>query len=209
MATIYYEDEAPIGPLAQGKKVAVIGYGSQGHAHSLNLRDSGIKVVVAELPGTANYELAIEHGFKPGDDRQDRDGRGGPDHHHPARRGAARGLPERASPRTSRPGKTLGFTHGFNIHFKHIVPAEGRERDHDRPQGPGPPGPQRVRQGRRRAVPAGGPAGCQRQRQEDRPGLGQRHRRRAAPASSRPPSRMRARPTCSASRSCSAAACRP
>ena len=50
MAKIYYENEAPIGPL-QGKKVAVIGYGSQGHAHSLNLRDSGIEVAVADISG--------------------------------------------------------------------------------------------------------------------------------------------------------------
>ena len=45
MATIYYEDQAPIGPL-QDKTVAVIGYGSQGHAHAQNLRDSGIKVAI-------------------------------------------------------------------------------------------------------------------------------------------------------------------
>jgi ketol-acid reductoisomerase len=51
MAKVYYQKDAPIGPL-KGKKVAVIGYGSQGHAHSLNLRDSGIKVAVAELKGT-------------------------------------------------------------------------------------------------------------------------------------------------------------
>jgi len=63
---IYYEKDASITPL-KGKKVAVIGYGSQGHAHSLNLRDSGIKVAVAELKGTDNYKLAQKHGFKPGD----------------------------------------------------------------------------------------------------------------------------------------------
>ncbi|MHC4571590.1 MAG: ketol-acid reductoisomerase, partial [Planctomycetota bacterium] len=48
---IYYEKDAPIDAL-KGKKVAVIGYGSQGHAHSLNLRESGIEVAVAELEGT-------------------------------------------------------------------------------------------------------------------------------------------------------------
>ena len=65
-AKIYYEQDAPIGPL-QGKKVAVVGYGSQGHAHSQNLRDSGIEVAVAELEGTDNFKLATEHGFKPSD----------------------------------------------------------------------------------------------------------------------------------------------
>ena len=48
--TIYYESDAPIEPLV-GKKVAVVGYGSQGHAHSLNLRDSGIELVGDLLPG--------------------------------------------------------------------------------------------------------------------------------------------------------------
>ena len=61
---IYYEDDAPKTAL-EGKTIAVLGYGSQGHAHSLNLRDSGLSVVVAELEGTANYKLAVEHGFKP------------------------------------------------------------------------------------------------------------------------------------------------
>ncbi len=65
-AKMYYEQDAPLDAL-KGKKVAVIGYGSQGHAHSQNLRDSGVQVAVAELPGTDNFKLAQEHGFKPGD----------------------------------------------------------------------------------------------------------------------------------------------
>ena len=63
---MFYEKDAPLEPL-KGKKVATIGYGSQGHAHSLNLRDSGIEVAVAELPGTPNYKIAQEHGFQPTD----------------------------------------------------------------------------------------------------------------------------------------------
>ena len=66
MATIYYEKDAPIDGL-KGKKVTVVGYGSQGHAHSQNLRDSGIEVAVAELEGTDNFKLAQEHGFSPTD----------------------------------------------------------------------------------------------------------------------------------------------
>ena len=57
MATMYYEKDAPLDTL-KGKKVCVIGYGSQGHAHSQNLRDSGIEVAIAELEGTANFYLA-------------------------------------------------------------------------------------------------------------------------------------------------------
>jgi len=56
MAKIYYAKDAPIRPL-KGKKVAVIGYGSQGHAHSQNLRDSGICVAVAELKGTGGMSM--------------------------------------------------------------------------------------------------------------------------------------------------------
>jgi ketol-acid reductoisomerase len=70
---IYYEKDAPVDAL-KGRKVAVIGYGSQGHAHSLNLRDGGIKVAVAELTGTDNFKLAHKHGFKPGDIKQAVDG---------------------------------------------------------------------------------------------------------------------------------------
>src|SRR4051812_11786903 len=63
-----YEKDAPLEPL-KGKTVAVVGFGSQGHAHSLNLRDSGVKVVVATRKDSprggvsSNYTLAKEHGF--------------------------------------------------------------------------------------------------------------------------------------------------
>ena len=64
MATIYYEKD--IDPkLIQSKTVTVIGYGAQGHAHAQNLRDSGVTVQVVDLPGTPNYEKAVEDGFKP------------------------------------------------------------------------------------------------------------------------------------------------
>ena len=58
---IYYDSDADLGVL-KGKKVAIIGYGSQGHAQAQNLRDSGLDVIVAELEGTPNYDLAKEHG---------------------------------------------------------------------------------------------------------------------------------------------------
>ena len=59
-----YEKDAPLDAL-KGKTVAVIGYGSQGHAHAQNLRDSGVKVIVANRKESANGRLAIEHGFSP------------------------------------------------------------------------------------------------------------------------------------------------
>ena len=78
-----YEKDAPIDAL-KGKTVAIIGFGSQGHAHGLNLRDSGVKVIVANRKDSANGKLAIEHGFDPMQRRRRRQA-GGSDHHHPAR----------------------------------------------------------------------------------------------------------------------------
>lgn len=63
-ATIYYDKDADMKALA-GKTVAILGYGSQGHAHAQNLRDSGVKVVVGQRPGGKNYDLAKSHGFEP------------------------------------------------------------------------------------------------------------------------------------------------
>ena len=59
-----YDKDGSLNPLS-GKTVAVLGYGSQGHAHAQNLRDSGVKVIVANRRESANGKLAIEHGFDP------------------------------------------------------------------------------------------------------------------------------------------------
>ena len=134
MATMYYDQDADLNAL-KGKKVAIIGYGSQGHAQALNLRDSGINVIVAELEGTANHQLALEHGFKPVD------------------AAAAAGdadiiqilVPDDAQAKMyhssiasemSR-GTTLLFSHGFNIHFNQIVPPEDSDVIMVAPKGPG------------------------------------------------------------------------
>ena len=63
-ATMYYDQDADLA-LLKGKTIAIIGYGSQGHAQAQNLRDSGCNVVVGQRPGSANYDLAVKHGFKP------------------------------------------------------------------------------------------------------------------------------------------------
>ena len=131
---IYYEKDAPINAL-KGRKVAVIGYGSQGHAHSQNLRDSGIKVAVAELKGTDNYKLAQKHGFKPGDIST-------------AIKDAALiivTLPDELQAKIYKThiepnlvaGQTLGFCHGFNIHFGYIVPPPNVNVVMIAPKGPG------------------------------------------------------------------------
>ena len=131
---IYYEKDAPLDAL-KDKKVAVIGYGSQGHAHSQNLRDSGIKIAVAELEGTDNYKLAVEHGFTPSDIKTAMDGASliiitVPDEVQ------AKIYTEHIAPNLTA-GQTLGFCHGFNIHFKYIVPPKDVNVVMIAPKGPG------------------------------------------------------------------------
>ncbi|MBN1392215.1 MAG: ketol-acid reductoisomerase [Sedimentisphaerales bacterium] len=131
---IYYEKDAPIDAL-KGKKVAVIGYGSQGHAHSLNLRDSGIEVAVAELKGTDNYKLAQKHGFEPTDIKTAMNGATliivtVPDEVQ------AKVYAEQIAPNLAA-GQTLGFCHGFNIHFKYIIPPKDVNVVMIAPKGPG------------------------------------------------------------------------
>ncbi len=133
-AKIHYEKDAPIDPL-KDKKVAVIGYGSQGHAHSLNLRDSGIEVEVAELEGTDNFKLAVEHDFKPGDIKTAMDNATliivtVPDEIQ------AKVYKEAIEPNLVA-SQTLGFCHGFNIHFKYIVPPKDVNVIMIAPKGPG------------------------------------------------------------------------
>jgi len=134
MAKVYYEKDADLS-LLKGKKIAIIGYGSQGHAQALNLRDSGLEVIVAELPGTANYQLALEHGFKPVDTSS----------------AAQEGniiqilIPDDAQARVYQSsiapylteGKTLLFSHGFNIHYHQIVPPPNVDVIMVAPKGPG------------------------------------------------------------------------
>ncbi len=63
-AQMYYDQDADLS-LLKGKTIAIIGYGSQGHAQAQNLRDSGCDVVVGQRPGSANYEIAVRDGFTP------------------------------------------------------------------------------------------------------------------------------------------------
>src|SRR3954462_6254552 len=63
-AKVYYDDDADLSAL-KGKTIAILGYGSQGHAQAQNLRDSGCTVIIGQRPGSANYELAVSRGFQP------------------------------------------------------------------------------------------------------------------------------------------------
>jgi len=134
MAKMYYDRDADLS-LVEGRTVALIGYGSQGHAQAQNLRDSGIKVVVAELPGTDNYELAVSHGFEPmtaaaaakaGDVIQILV----PDEYQ------ADVYKDSIAPNL-KAGKAIMFSHGFNIHFHQIVPPKDIDVFMVAPKGPG------------------------------------------------------------------------
>jgi len=131
---ILYDKDGSLKPL-KGKTVAVIGFGSQGHAHSQNLRDSGLQVIVSELEGTNNHRLALEAGFDPVS-ASEATGRGDlivitlPDEVQ------ATVYENDIAPNLS-PGKTLGFCHGFNIRFGQIVPPADVNVVMIAPKGPG------------------------------------------------------------------------
>jgi len=133
-AKVYYEADAKI-DILKGKKVAIIGYGSQGHAQAQNLRDSGIEVIVSELQGTGNYDLAVEHGFKPvsaSDAAKQADiiQMLVPDEVQPA-------VYKAEIAPNLKAGKALLFSHGFNIHFGQIVPPKDVDVIMVAPKGPG------------------------------------------------------------------------
>lgn len=134
MATMYYERDCNLG-LLDGKKVAVIGYGSQGHAHALNLRDSGVDVVVGLYEGSKSAASAKADGFTVmntadaveasdiimilvNDEKQ-----------------AA--LYQKDIKDHLSEGKTICFAHGFNIHFKQILPPADVNVIMIAPKGPG------------------------------------------------------------------------
>ncbi len=133
MAKIYYEKDADLKAL-KGKKVAIIGYGIQGRGQALNLRDSGVDVVVSELKGTRNYQNAIDDGFKsvPADEAakagdiiqiltQD----------HIQAEVFKQILPH------LKEGNGLMFSHGFSIHFGQIIPPGNIDVFMIAPKGPG------------------------------------------------------------------------
>ncbi|MBI2870399.1 MAG: ketol-acid reductoisomerase [Candidatus Omnitrophica bacterium] len=133
MTKIYYDDDADLSVL-KGKTIAVVGYGIQGRGQALNLRDSGLKVVVAQRLGP-HYDSAVKDGFKP----------------------VTAAEAARASDLTQiltqdhlqaqiyksdiaphlKKGKALVFSHGFNIHFKQIVPPKDVDVFMIAPKAPG------------------------------------------------------------------------
>ncbi len=133
-AKIFYDNDADLS-LLKNKTIAILGFGSQGHAQAQNLRDSGCNVIVSELPGTPNFELAKKNGFEPLSTEEAVD-RGDliqillPDE--------IQGDVYRARIRDHlRPGNILMCSHGFNIHFGQIEPPAGVDTLLVAPKGPG------------------------------------------------------------------------
>jgi len=119
MVKVYYDADMGLEPI-KGKTIAVIGYGSQGRAQAQNLRDSDLNVLVGLRPGGNSWDMAKKDGFRV----------------YPIPEAAERGdivhmlIPDLVQPAVYRDqvekhmkkGKALGFSHGFNIHFKQIIP---------------------------------------------------------------------------------------
>jgi ketol-acid reductoisomerase len=134
LATIYYDSDADANRLA-GKKVAIVGYGSQGHAHALNLHDSGVDVRVGLYSGSPSWAKAEADGLKvmsTAEAAQEADVIMilAPDTSQAAI------YREHIAPNLS-PGKTLMFSHGFNIRYGQIVPPDFVDVTMIAPKSPG------------------------------------------------------------------------
>ncbi len=134
MTDIRYDKDADLSVI-QGKKVAVIGYGSQGHAHALNLRDSGVEVVVGLKEGSKSREKATDAGFRvetPAEAAKWADVIVilAPDQHQ-------RGLFAEDIKDNLETGNAIVFGHGFNIRFGYIEAPEGVDVFMVAPKGPG------------------------------------------------------------------------
>ena len=134
MTNIYYDKDADLN-FIKNKTIAIIGYGIQGRGQALNLRDSGLNVVIGQREGGVNYEQAVKDGFKPVDAAtaakqadiimiltQD---------HLQA------GIYKKDLKKNLTQGKSLAFSHGFNIHFKQILPDQDVDVFMIAPKGPG------------------------------------------------------------------------
>lgn len=134
MAKMYYDKDADLKEIA-GIKVAIIGYGIQGRGQALNLRDSGINVLVSELKGTPNYEQAIKDGFAVLGAEEAAKAAGivqilTQDH-------VQADVYKKSIEKNLTKGSALAFSHGFNIHFKQIVPPKDVDVFMVAPKGPG------------------------------------------------------------------------
>ena len=134
MVKVYHDKDADMKHI-KGLKVAIIGYGIQGRGQALCLRDSGVNVIVSELPSTPNYKQALKDGFKPvGVDAAAKEADIiqilTQDH-------VQAEVYKKYIKKNLKPGSALCFSHGFNIHFKQIVPPKNVDVFMVAPKGPG------------------------------------------------------------------------
>lgn len=134
MVKVYFDKDATLEPL-EGKTIAVIGYGSQGHAQAQNMKDSGLNVIVGLRPGGKSWNQAKKDGFKV----------------YPVSEAAKKAdiifvlIPDMVQPEVYKEsiephlkeGKTLDFAHGFNIRFKEIIPPKNVDIIMVAPKSPG------------------------------------------------------------------------
>ncbi|GAA1317310.1 ketol-acid reductoisomerase [Nonlabens tegetincola] len=134
MAEMYYDSDADLS-IIQGKKVAIVGYGSQGHAHAMNLRDSGVEVVIALKEGSKSIQKAEEAGFTVKNVADAAEWADvimllAPDQHQ-------RGIYNDHVAQHMTEGKTLAFAHGFNIRYGYIEAPAGVDVILVAPKAPG------------------------------------------------------------------------
>ncbi|CAN5225916.1 ketol-acid reductoisomerase [soil metagenome] len=134
MTDVFHDDDADLS-IIQGKKVAVIGYGSQGHAHALNLRDSGVEVKIGLRPDSKSVQKATEAGFEVLSAAEASKWADvivilAPDQNQ-------RGLFAADIKDNLEPGNAILFGHGFNIRFGYIKAPEGVDVIMVAPKGPG------------------------------------------------------------------------
>ncbi len=134
MAKIFYDKDADL-KFLKGKKTAIIGYGIQGRGQGLNLRDSGVDVIIAQRKGGPNYEIALEDGFKPVE--ADEAARKADIIQILAQDHLQAEIYEKSVKPHLKPGKALLFSHGFNIHFGYIKPPKDIDVIMVAPKGPG------------------------------------------------------------------------
>ena len=133
-ATIYYDNDADLS-LLKDKTIAILGYGSQGHAQAQNLRDSGCNVIIGQRPGSPNYDLAVSHKFEPTSIEE------------ATQRGDLINilLPDEVQGDLFRnqirknlsAGNILMCSHGFNVHFGQVEAPDGVDTLLVAPKGPG------------------------------------------------------------------------
>jgi len=134
MANVYYDNDADLSIL-KGKKIAIIGYGIQGHAQAQNMRDSGLDVVIGLYKKGHSWDNAVKDGFSPVSIEAAAEA--GDFVHILIPDEVQADVYNEKIKKYMKKGKTLMFSHGFNIHFKRIIPSKDIDVIMIAPKAPG------------------------------------------------------------------------